>query len=238
MENNNGKGAPPSGPYEKLSFSSSENFEREKETQLKAEASLVCPTCAGDTLLRSVGIQKCIRCKENFCLHNASRTDPRYYCSNCLKDLELKVDDDFIVEREVYSWKTDSTRIESRRCTTYELRGDAWLFAQLVFQTLTDAEQEVAIEYHRQSLSSLLLDQDMRRMEKLHRLAEKKQPASPLNLGATPQSSTHTRVQKTTTTKTKAAPAALDPALLQAAFKAGLTPEDILKMLAKGAGGK
>jgi len=79
------------------------------------------------------------------------------------------------------------------------LAGEDWLFAQRRISTLSDAELDMVIEYHRQYLNLLCADQEKRRTEKAHRYANK---TFVLNPGtATITTSTETTVKKSTTVK-------------------------------------
>lgn len=193
----------------------------------------VCSTCLGDNLLRDIGIKKCARCCEPFCIHHASIYDSVYYCTYCLHDITLT--------RTVLSKTSEVRDCETgelldtfrRKAVSTTLGGLDWLFIQRLNQTLTDAELATKYEYFRQNISQLLTDIDKRRAEKAHKLAAKKiHLASPSGVSVT-----HTESKKTTTIKAAPKPPAngskkVDEinSLLNLLL-GGMSPEEIQKAL-------
>jgi hypothetical protein len=153
----------------------------------------VCDTCIGDNLLKDCGVRKCARCTNPFCIHFASKVDPLTYCLSCLSTIELTRS---VVTKtyEHYNESTDVTTSYSRKAREIHLAGEDWLFAQRRIHTLSDAELDMVVEYHRQYLNLLCADQERRRAEKAHRYAGK---TFIINPGTATVSTT-----KTTTTKT------------------------------------
>ena len=134
----------------------------------------VCAICLGDVLLRVVGINKCARCYEIFCIHYASVFDSVGYCKYCFNDLVLERK---IVTKtqEVRDIETgELLRTHSRKAVSIAIGGTDWLFEQRRINTMTDEELVCAIEYHKRDLNLMLSEQDKRRAEKAHRAAAKK----------------------------------------------------------------
>jgi len=130
----------------------------------------VCDICIGDNLLKDVGVRKCARCENPFCIHYASKADPLTYCVTCMSTIILTRS---VVTKtyEHYDEVTDTLRSYSRRAREIHLAGEDWMFAQRRVNTLTDAELDMVIEYHRQYLNLLCADQERRTAEKRHRYA-------------------------------------------------------------------
>lgn len=188
------------------------------EEGVEAVGSHVCDTCVGDNLLKECGIRTCARCLNPFCLHYASKVDPLTYCVSCMSAIELTRS---VVTKtyEHFDEVSDTLRTWSRKAREIHLSGDDWMFAQRRINTLSDAELDMVIEYHRQYLQLLCSDQERRRMEKAHRNAGVKFiiPTS------TVTTTTVTTSKKTNTVKldkqkekTAAMLSSLDPAVLAA----------------------
>jgi hypothetical protein len=130
----------------------------------------VCDTCIGDNLLKSCGIRKCARCENPFCVHYACKADPLTYCVTCMSQIELTRS---ICTKtyEHFDEVTDTLKRYTRRAREIHLAGEDWMFAQRRVNTLTDAELDMVIEYHRQYLQLLCGDQERRKTEKAHRNA-------------------------------------------------------------------
>jgi hypothetical protein len=190
----------------------------------------VCSVCLSDNLLRSVGIRRCARCMEPFCLHSASIYDAVCYCTYCFNDLTI--------ERSVLT-KTTEIRDEgtnillrayNRKAVRTTLGGADWLFEQRRINDMSDEELIVAIEYHRQDLNLLITEQDRRRAEKAHRLAAKRIQLAP----TTKISVTEKETKQVTAPKAKngASTKKLEQAqALIALLLNKMSPEDLAKRL-------
>ena len=185
----------------------------------------VCASCLSDNLLRVVGIVNCPRCKTAFCLHFTSKIDPQY-CLECMSDLSVTKE---IVrkEYEFYNETTDKTTKYARRARRIQLEGLDWLFAQRKIPSMSDAELDMAIEYHRVYCNLLLIEAEKRRTEKMHRYANVKV--------VIPAEGTSTVTKTTTTKKTKTTSSTKAQALMSTMFeqllKQGKSVDEIIKML-------
>lgn len=207
------------------SLSASEQVEGNAQTaELEGPevvGSHVCDTCIGDNLLKSCGIRTCARCLNPFCIHFASKVDSLTYCVSCMSAIELTRS---IVTKtyEHYNEETDVIRSYTRRAREIKLEGDDWMFAQRRIATLSDAELDMVIEYHRQYLMLLCNEQERRRMERMHRNASVKYVVPTA-------SATTTTVTTTKKTKTVKLDKQKEKA---AAMLSALTPEMIAALLA------
>jgi|SRR5215472_1038218 len=141
----------------------------EEEVEAKKEETLnTCETCMGDNLLKDVGIKKCLRCEQPFCVHFASLVDPNYYCVDCMSDLEL-LKNEQVHTRDV-DWDTQRDRAVRviRHAMIKKIGGLDYLFAQRRNVAMTDAELELAIEYHKQQVTSMILEREERKVKALH----------------------------------------------------------------------
>ena len=156
----------------------------------------VCSECAFGNLVKNVGIKRCIRCDKAFCSHFACTITPLEYCVNCMGNLEL--------ERKVVTTKIDVYDPETDTVKTYRrlpyrsihINGDDWLFAQRRIGSLSDVELELSIEFHREYLQLLAVEQDRRKAERLHKASQVKLPL------AMPTGTTSKTVRETKTTTT------------------------------------
>lgn len=190
----------------------------------------VCDTCTGDNLLKSIGILKCAKCRNPFCIHFASKYDPAHFCVSCGSEIELSssiVTKEYKHERYDEETDTISTTMYTRRAKEYKLAGETWMFNQRRVRDLTDAELDIAIEFHRQYLQLLCADQDRRRAEKAHRNAGVK---FQMPSGITSTTSTVVETKKTTVVKTDKAKAQA-AAAFSVLLAQGMTMEDIMKAL-------
>lgn len=131
-------------------------------------------------------------------------------------------------EHEYYDDKKDQmikSKPYSRRARKIEIGGLDWLFAQRKIRTLTDAELDMSIEYHRALQSAMLMEAEERRNAKAHRYANSKVVFS------TPSATVTQTVSKKTTTTNSNKQAAKLSALMQSLLSQGLTAEQLSAML-------
>jgi hypothetical protein len=160
------------------------------QPEASALVTLVCDVCIEKNLTERCTIE-CMRCNELFCLHYASNVDA-CYCVNCMSDVN--------VTKQVITKTYESTNAEGektfyrRRARQITIGGLDWLFAQRRIPEYSDAELDLAIEYHRERLNLLLGENERRRTEKMHRYAGVKVVLPSTNGTAT---TTTTTVKKT-----------------------------------------
>lgn len=209
--------------HEALQASSEEEKNQPEEVE-KHISSNVCDTCLNDNLLKAVGITNCSRCKQPYCLHYASKIDPQY-CVDCMSDLSVTKS---IVTKE-YTHEDDEGNViskYSRRARQIVVSGFDWLFAQRKIKTLTDAELDMAIEYHRTICNWMIVESEQRRNEKMHRYANTKVVLP--TVGTTTATSVTTK--KTTTTSSTRQKAQLSSIMSTLAAK-GFTPTQLAELL-------
>lgn len=214
--------------------SSNPSGEQEAEITL---TSLVCDTCFGDNLYRSIGIRSCLRCKQAFCLHFCSKADPCHFCVNCFSDLSVSISDPEVQVIEHYNPATNKTTRYERhpRGRRIKLGGEGYLFALRIFQDMNDAEQDMFVEFYRAILGFLLSEQEAKRAEKAHKAAGVKQHGGEVKLGTAvgtpaPIKTTVTNINKTTVSKQNKAREQAKAALF-AMYKGKLSMEQIDQML-------
>ena len=199
----------------------------------------VCSVCLSDNLLRRIGIRKCARCCEPFCVHYASVFDAMAYCQYCFNDLSLTRE---IVtkQQEVIDIKTDRILdVITRKAVRSNLGGLDWLFEQRRIPDMTDEELATSIEYHKRDLNLLLTEQDRRRTEKAHKMAAKK-----IIIGAPSQRVSVTTTETTTVKPVKKGTSSNGYAKKIADLKSlwklqtgqDLSDEDVLKLLGERKG--
>lgn len=191
----------------------------------ETQEELVCETCFNDNLLKAVGVLKCEKCDKIFCIHFASRIDPRY-CVNCMSDASLTVEEIRVI-RERYDEQKDKVIKYIRKATKYTIDGNDWMFAQRRIKQLTDPELELALEFHRGLCSLILQEAEARKAEKKHKLAGVKVIHNPIGSTTVTSSTTTHKTVKTSSTKQSAAVSAL----YQMMLAKGLTPEQIATMV-------
>lgn len=191
----------------------------------------ICILCREVNLTDRVVFNTCKRCGETYCLHYASTIDPGY-CTHCLHDVQVR--EEIVTKTEThYNEETDKTYTKTRRAKRISLGGMHWLFQARKIQMMTDLELELAIEYHRDTLNSMLYERDERRSQKAHRNAGKPLPLK-FN-GAVTESENTVQVTKTKVKQgTKVDPQAQLAAALRTLSNAGLTAEMIAKIAAGG----
>jgi len=193
-------------------------------------ASNVCETCSHDNLLQKVGIVYCSKCSAPFCIHFASKIDPQY-CVDCCSEVSM-TKNSITYERQVYNEQTDTTRTYRRRAKEIHIEGFDWLFMQRKIYTLSDAELDLAIEYHRNYQSLLLVEAEARRNQKAHRNANVK-----IVMPTHSTQTTTTTVKKSTNiTSTKAQ--AQVSGLFSSLLAKGLTVDQIQAIVAQLQGKK
>jgi len=127
--------------------------------------SKTCETCINDNLLKEVGIRKCVRCGELYCIHSASIIDGNEYCADCLSDLNLLKNEE-VYARKDYDLVTDKEKIIRRRATTYKISGMDYLFMQRRNSAMSDAELELKIELFKEQTSLMILEREERKIKK------------------------------------------------------------------------
>ena len=193
----------------------------------------VCSECAFGNLVKNVGIKRCIRCDKAFCSHFACTITPLEYCVNCMGNLEL--------ERKVVTTKIDVYDLETDTIKTYRRRpyrsihinGDDWLFAQRRIGALSDVELELSIEFHREYLQLLAVEQDRRKAERLHKQsATKLPPPGIMPTGTTSKTVKETKVTTTTKQNKKVDQVSM---LFDQMLNAGMSLSEIQALIAKSA---
>ena len=177
----------------------------------------VCDTCFQENLTSNVGIIFCKECKTSICKHYASSIDPQY-CVGCLSDVTVEKTN-VTWEQEKYSEKTDTVVKIRRRGREIKIEGLGWLFFQRKIYTLSEAELESAIEYHKNILSLMLTEAERLRNNKIHRYAGVKVP--------TPSTITKTTVTKESTKTVSTKATAQASALLSTMLARGFTLEQL-----------
>lgn len=191
-------------------------------------SSKVCTICLSDNLIKTIGITKCSRCHSAFCLHFGSKIDPQY-CVECMS--ELSVTKETVTKTyERTDNNGDVVSTYSRRARQIKLDGLDWLFAQRKIPTLTDAELDMAIEYHRVYCNLLLVENERRRAERMHRYAGIKLVLPSTSAQDSTTTQTVTKTKKTVSTKSKASALSIVEALLAS----GMSLEDVVAKLNKG----
>jgi hypothetical protein len=160
------------------------------------------------------------------CTHFASTIDPEK-CVECLSDITLFKE---VVEKE-YVRTNDEGEVTStykKKAKRVRLEGLNWLFAQRKIVSLSDEELELSIEYHREILAGMLDERETRKNAFMHRFANAPLPAS--ITGAT---ETVTVKKTTKAIKSKKEDKSAE-GILKAMLSAGMTPQQIMAMLAGG----
>lgn len=200
-------------------------------SQAPKEQRKLCEVCIEDNLISKVGIIRCERCHESFCIHFASSIDPQSCCF-CLHDVSVTVDT-IHKTTEHYNEETDTVTTKTRKAKSIKLGGMHWLFVQRKIRDLSDAELEVAIEYHHAIHDGMILERDQRRIEHFHRNAGKKfVPPTSVTSGTETTETVITKKTRTTKIKTPNAPEINATAVLQSLLKSGMSLEQIAKMIA------
>lgn len=124
-----------------------------------------CPECDSTEGATKV----CKKCSVVYCKHYASVTDSRF-CGNCIADISLK---ETIMEKEVEHVRQDGTVTFSRKYQARHLQllGNDWLFSAHLIETMTDAEIDATIEYHRANVGLMLQERESRKLEKYKKLS-------------------------------------------------------------------
>jgi len=188
-------------------------------------SSQVCDACLENNLITDVGIIECARCSAPYCIHFASKIDQRY-CVACFSDFSLEKS---VITKtyEHYNEVTDTVRKYARRAREIKIGGMDWLFAQRKIHSLTDAELDMGIEYHRNIQSLLMIEYEQRRNEKMHRYAGVK-----LAIPTPSTVTTKTTTVKSTKTKSTKAQAQLS-SLLDSLLAKGMSVDQLASMLKK-----
>lgn len=188
---------------------------------------LVCDCCLELNLVTK-SVIKCPNCEQAFCLHFASTIDAQY-CVNCMSD--MSVTKQIITKTyEHRNAETGETKFYRRNARSIKIEGLDWLFSQRKIYELNDEELDLSIEYHRNIMQLMLMEQEQRRVEKLHRYANVVIKAPPSAAKVT--NTTVTTTKKTrTVTKDKAAEQL--QALMRSMLAKGLTPAQIQAMFKK-----
>jgi len=185
-----------------------------------------CVTC--DTRSET---KSCIKCAVVFCRHYASAIDIRF-CANCIGEVAVK---ESILEKVIEHTKPDGTISFSRKFQSkmIKLEGVDWLFANHLIEDMTDAEIDGAVEYHRANVDLMLMERESRKQERIRKLASVK-VISVKRQSQYEKERAEAKASSPKKTKTKEITQNdLVAALMQLA-KAGLTPEQITAMVAKG----
>lgn len=193
----------------------------------------ICMICREKNLTDQVVFNNCGKCNIIYCLHYASTIDPAY-CTNCLHD--VRVTEETITKTQThYNEETDQTYSRTRKAKKITLGGMHWLFQARKINTLTDLELELAIEYHKDILNSMLYERDERRVNHFNRNRGKSLPVRFAG-DSVIETSSETIITKNTKTKTakKVDPAAMLAQAMQVLMQAGMTPEQIAKMAMGG----
>jgi hypothetical protein len=197
----------------------------------------VCDACFLGNLTYNVNVKECIQCSELHCLHFTSRIDPTH-CIHCLHDVTV-VTETISKTQEYYNENKDKVGSHTRKAKRIMISGMDWLFQQRKIIDLTDAELDLAIQYHRSIYDGMMYEREKRRAEHLHRNQSKsfRIPTSKTNdvsIGETLVTST-TEVKKTRTVRGTKPNS--DQTNLESAIKAlmgmGLSLDDITKQLLK-----
>jgi len=178
-----------------------------------------CERCTNDNLLKNVGIRKCTRCTQLYCIHFASLLEGNEYCVECLSDLTLLKNEE-VYSRKDYDLLADKERIVRRRATTYKIGGLDYLFAQRRNAAMSDAELELKIEYFREQTTSMIIEREERKIKKSHEKT--------IKIGAT---TTTTTVSTSTGTTSQTVVEKKKNQLNN--LLSGMKPEDALAIFAK-----
>jgi hypothetical protein len=188
----------------------------------------VCDVCLELNLTHSTSVIRCARCGQAFCFHFASAVDVQY-CVNCLSD--ISVSKSAITKTYEHKNAQGDTVFYRRRAREIQIKGLDWLFAQRKIVELSDLELDLSIEYHRNILSLMCIEQEQRRTAKMHRYANVKIHITPSVIDVS-HTTTTTTVKKTrTVSKTKAQEQLA--ALLKNMAAKGMTMDKIAAMLKK-----
>lgn len=187
----------------------------------------VCDQCAYDNLTKNVGILQCDRCKNPYCTHFASKIDAGTYCVGCLSNIDVTIGT-VVKTVEHYNEQTDTVTKYSRRAKEIRIEGLDWLFVQRKINTLTDAELNAYIEYHRAYCNLLLVESETRRNAKAHRYAGVKVVPTTASIMTT----TVTTTKKSTTTKSNKAQAQVEA--LMNSLLGSMSLDQLSALLKKG----
>lgn len=192
-------------------------------------ASTVCETCQELNLTQKQHIITCLRCEQAFCYHFTSSVDAQY-CVNCMSDISVTKQ---VITKE-YVHRDDERQVTSvyrRRAREVQIKGLDWLFAQRRIADLSDAELDLQIEYHRNILQLLLIEQEQRRTARLHRYAGVKISIPRKSVDNTKTENTTTTTVKRTKTVSKNKQAEQVAAILNSMQAGGMSLDQILAKL-------
>ena len=222
---------PPSDEAEEITAEEASRTDIPAESTEIEESHLtatVCDVCLELNLTHPTSVITCARCDQAFCFHFASTIDAQY-CVNCLSD--ISVSKSVITKTYEHKNAQGNTVFYRRRAREIQINGLDWLFAQRKIVELSDLELDLSIEYHRNILSLMCIEQEQRRTVKMHKYAGVKiHISTPITAGVS--SSTTTTVKKTrTVSKTKAQEQLA--ALLKNMAAKGMTMDKIAALLKK-----
>jgi hypothetical protein len=177
---------------------------------------ILCDDCLEKNLTEDVRIQRCVTCKDEFCMHHVSNIDPGQ-CEQCCSDVIVEIS---TIRKVIIDSKHRDIR--SRKARQIKLGGLHWLFAQRKIKDMSDDDTLRAIEYHHAIYNLLLHERETRRNEAFHRNANK--------TFKVPQNHTTTTktVKKVKTVKTPIVPDLTT--IIAQLKKAGFSDEQIMNM--------
>jgi hypothetical protein len=174
-----------------------ESAKNEADKPLTAhELGKICDVCTELNVVEHVSILECHQCGEVYCTHFASTVDPAF-CNECVKDVQMEKS---VITRTTDHVNSSNGTITTRKQSAIQIRfkGTDFLFHHRKIRTLSDIDLELAIEYHRATYATMIVERDLRQIEHFHRNSGKVViNTSPVNASQV----TTTYTKKTTVTK-------------------------------------
>lgn len=192
----------------------------------------VCDVCFVGNLTHSVNVKRCNQCNELHCTHFTSKIDPQY-CIHCMHDVQVTTETVSKITT-TYDEVKDEIKVRTRKAKQIKFTGLHWIFEQRKINDYTDAELDLAIEYHSATYKALLYEREQRRVDAI----QKKYKASAF---VVPTSTTASSVTESTTVRKSKVIKSTKPnsaeinlaAALQTLMQAGITAEDLMKKVKK-----